>query len=260
MQIRVISSGSKGNSMLFRAGDMYGMVDAGLTLRALTPRLEEASVPFRGLEHILVTHGHLDHARSAGALAKRHQATVHCPEAMMKNRSVARAPRLSHTSDSTDTELIGKHGDKVRLQAVALPHDCHPTLAYKLTHGERCLVVLSDMGRPDQQIAQRLGGAHVLMLEFNHCPKMLAEGPYPESLKRRVAGHQGHLSNQEAQQMLTQLAGENLHTLVLTHLSAKNNLAEIALACATETLDKLGLSHVKVLVAKQHEALDPIQA
>ncbi|MBL4770006.1 MAG: MBL fold metallo-hydrolase [Planctomycetes bacterium] len=259
MQIRIISSGSKGNSMLFRAGDMYGMVDAGLTLRALTPRLEEAGVPFRGLDHILVTHGHLDHARSAGALAKRHHATVHCPEAMMQNRSVARAPRLSNTSDGMDTELLGEHGDKVRLQAVALPHDCHPTLAYKLTHDDRCLVVLSDIGRPDRQVAQRLSGAHVLMLEFNHCTEMLEAGPYPDSLKRRVGGDQGHLSNEQSQEMLTWLAGENLHTLVLTHLSAKNNQPEIALNCAMETLDKLGLSHIKVLIAKQEESLEPIQ-
>ncbi|MFT4649104.1 MAG: phosphoribosyl 1,2-cyclic phosphodiesterase [Glaciecola sp.] len=259
MQVRILSSGSKGNSMLFRAGDLYGMVDAGLTLRALTPRLEAASLPFRGLHHILVTHGHLDHARSAGALAKRHQATVHCPEAMMKNKSVARAPRLSNTSDGMDKELLGEHGDKVRVQAVALPHDCHPTLAYKLTHEGRCLVVLTDMGRPDQQVAQRLSGAHVLMLEFNHCAQMLANGPYPESLKRRVGGDQGHLSNEQSQEMLAWLAGENLHTLVLTHLSANNNHPEIALSCAVETLNKLGLSHVKVLIAKQDEALEPIQ-
>lgn len=245
--------------MLFRAGDLYGMVDAGLTLRALTPRLEEASVPFRGLDHILVTHGHLDHARSAGALAKRHQATVHCPEAMMKNKSVARAPRLSHAGDGMDTEITGEHGDTVRLQAVALPHDCHPTLSYKLTHEGRCLVVLSDMGRPDQQIAERLSGAHVLMLEFNYCATMLANGPYTESLKRRVGGDQGHLSNTQSQEMLKWLAGENLHTLVLTHLSENNNHPELALNCALETLAELGLSHVKVIVAKQHEALEPIQ-
>ncbi len=245
--------------MLFRAGDLYGMVDAGLTLRALTPRLEEAGLPFRGIDHILVTHGHLDHARSAGALAKRHQATVHCPEAMMKNKSVARAPKLSHTGDGLDTTISGEHGDEVRVQAVALPHDCHPTLAYKLTHEDRCIVVLSDMGQPDAQIGKRLSGAHVLMLEFNYCAEMLAVGPYTESLKRRVGGNQGHLSNEQSQQMLKWLAGENLHTLVLTHLSENNNRPELALGCAIETLQELGLSHVKVVVAKQHEALEPIQ-
>ena len=235
------------------------LVDAGLTMRALTPRLEEAGVPYRGLDHILVTHGHLDHARSAGALAKRHQAVVHCPEAMMQNRSVARAPKLSAASSGRTWELVGPHGETVAVTAQALPHDCHPTLGYRLEHAGRRLVVLTDLGRVDDGVARALANAHVLVLEFNHCQRMLAEGPYSESLKRRVGGGQGHLNNEQSAQMLERMAGPNLHTLVLAHLSAKNNTPELALEAAYGALQRLGMIDVQVLVAKQDESLPPIE-
>ena len=262
MQCQVLSSGSKGNCTLVRAGDLRFLVDAGLTLRALTPRLEAAGVPFRGLDHILVTHGHLDHARSAGALAKRHQAVVHCPEAMMQNRSVARAPRLSAVSAGRTWELEDARrpgqGTGVAVKAQALPHDCHPTLAYRVDFDGRRLVVLTDIGRVDESVAQALQGAHVLKLEFNHCAEMLHAGPYPDALKRRVGGGQGHLNNDQAAAMLERLAGPELHTLILAHLSAHNNTPDRALEAALTTLQRLGLSHVQVMVAQQDEALAPI--
>ena len=235
------------------------LVDAGLTMRALTPRLEEAGVPYRGLDHILVTHGHLDHARSAGALAKRHQAVVHCPEAMMKNRSVLRAPTLSAASSGRTWDLAGPYGETVTVKAQALPHDCHPTLGYRLEHEGRRMVVLTDLGKVDALVASALGDAHVLVLEFNHCAELLEEGPYTASLKKRVGGDQGHLNNQQAGQMLERLAGPNLHTLVLAHLSEKNNTAERALEVALGTLHRLGLSHVQVMVAQQDESLPAIE-
>ena len=94
MRVQVLSSGSQGNCTLVRAGELSVLVDAGLTLGRLRPRLEEAGIGMRTIDHILVTHAHLDHARSVGALAKKQDATVHCPTSMMRNNSVLRAPRL----------------------------------------------------------------------------------------------------------------------------------------------------------------------
>ncbi|MGK0220668.1 MAG: phosphoribosyl 1,2-cyclic phosphodiesterase [Planctomycetota bacterium] len=258
MQIQVLGSGSKGNSTLVTAGELRMLVDAGLSLRELRARLELARVPFKGLEHIVVTHAHLDHARSAGALAKSHSATVHCAEAMMSNRSVSRAPRKATHRIGADQIIDGGHGDSVQLSTFAVPHDCPPTVAVRLDHEGRRFVLLTDMGHPVDQVARQLSGAHLLMLEFNHCAEMLETGPYPASLKRRVLGNQGHLSNDQAAVMLRGMAGPELHTLVLAHLSETNNTPERALECATSTLESMGLGHVKVMIAPQHEIMDPI--
>lgn len=253
MHCQVLASGSGGNATLVRAGELAVLVDAGLGVRALRERLITAGLPFRGLDHVLVTHGHLDHSRSAGALARRHDATVHCPAAMLRHRSVQRAPRQVALRIGRRAELVGDDGGVLFYEPVLLPHDCDPTVAYALEHRGRRLVILTDMGRPCAQVARALRGAHVLVLEFNHDRRMLAEGPYTPALKRRVASDRGHLSNDEAARMLAALADERLHTVVLAHLSSKNNTPALARAAAESTLEGLGLGHVRVLVASQNE-------
>jgi phosphoribosyl 1,2-cyclic phosphodiesterase len=258
MRIQVISSGSQGNCTLIRAGELSVLVDAGLTLGHLRPRLEEAGIGMRTIDHILVTHAHLDHARSVGALAKKQDATVHCPTSMMRNNSVTRAPRLMTVAVDGRGELPAQSGESLHYVTAGLPHDCDPTVAFALDHEDRRFVVLTDMGFPEQRVSDRLQGAHVLMLEFNYDSEMLASGPYPDSLKRRIRGNGGHLSNEQSQVMLEQLAGPNLHTLILAHLSETNNSPEMAEAAARQTLSKMGRDEVRVIIASQHEPLEPI--
>ncbi|TDJ69906.1 MAG: MBL fold metallo-hydrolase [Planctomycetota bacterium] len=253
MHCQILSSGSRGNATLIRAGELRVLVDAGLPLGNLRERLEAARLPLRGIDHILVTHGHLDHARSAGALAKRQQATVHCAEAIMRHRAVRRAPRLATIRIGRDNEVIGEHGEVLLYRPVLLPHDCDPTVAYRLEHEGGVVAIVTDLGVPDATAARRLRGAHVLVLEFNHDPDMLAAGPYPPSLKRRVGGDRGHLSNEQACVMLERLAGPDLHTLVLAHLSHTNNTPGHAVDAAFTTLQRLGMTHVEILVASQDE-------
>jgi len=251
VHFQVLSSGSGGNASLIRVGDAHVLVDAGLPIRALTERFEAARLPFKGLDHILVTHGHLDHSRSSGILAKKHEALVHCPEKIMKNKALCRAPRFQTIAIGRDTELEGTGG--LRYRPVLLPHDCDPTVAYRFEWGGRVAVILTDMGEPRDDVATELAGAHVLLLEFNHDTEMLANGPYGDSLRARVGGNRGHLSNEQAAHMLTKLAGPELHTLILAHLSSRNNTAEHALAAARTALQHIGRDDVEILVASQDE-------
>ena len=160
---------------------------------------------------------------------------------------------MSRAQTSAPEPITRPDGTPIRILAVPLPHDCDPTVAFALEQGGRKAVILTDMGRPDDTVARLLHGAHVLVLEFNHDRDMLDNGPYPPPLKKRVAGDRGHLSNDQAAEMLKRLASANLHTLVLAHLSEKNNTPELALDVAQRTLKELGLAHVRVLVASQHE-------
>jgi phosphoribosyl 1,2-cyclic phosphodiesterase len=184
-------------------------------------------------------------------IARKHRARVHCSESMMSNSSIRRCRDLATITVGGGEQVDGV--EHLRVVNVALPHDAHPTVAYRIEHAGRTAVVLTDMGRPDDGVARMLRGAHVLVLEFNHDLEMLENGPYPPALKKRVAGNAGHLSNEQGAQMLRKLADENLHTLVLAHLSEKNNRPELALEAAQRTLAEMGLGHVRVLVASQHE-------
>lgn len=249
---QVLSSGSGGNCTLLRAGELRVLVDAGLSMRALRERLEAARLPHRGVDCILVTHGHLDHARSAGALARRHGAEVHCPERIMRSRSVLRAPRMHAIRIGSEQRIETARGS-LGYRPVLLPHDCDPTVAYRVEQNGKVVVILTDMGVASESVARELSGAHVLVLEFNHDLAMLESGPYAPSLKRRVAGGRGHLSNAQAARMLELMAGPRLHTVVLAHLSRTNNRPELALEAAHACLERLGRSDVRVLVASQDE-------
>lgn len=255
MHLQTLSSGSEGNATLVRAGEQSLLVDAGLGMRKLSERFEAVGLGLKTLDHVLVTHGHLDHARSAGSVAKRQDAELHCAEKIMLHKSVARAPRKNVLRIGRDVDLVHPkgRGTAVRVRAVLLPHDCDPTVAFRFEHEDRVAVVLTDMGHPRREVADALQGAHVLVLEFNHDVAGLANGPYPPVLQNRIGGDRGHLSNEQAAQMLQWLAGPNLHTLVLAHLSKKTNTEARAEEAARRTLSTLGLDHVRVLVASQDE-------
>lgn len=254
MHLQTLGSGSQGNATLVRADDLSVLVDAGLGVRVLSERFEVARVGPRSLDHVLVTHGHLDHSRSAGAVAKRQQATLHAAEGNLGHRSLARAPLKFALRIGRPQALEPERGTgELVYTPVLLPHDCDPTVAFALDHGDRRAVILTDLGRPRPEVARALQGAHLLQLEFNYDPEMMRNGPYPFVLQRRITGGRGHLSNQEAAEMLERLAGPELHTLVLAHVSQKNNSPELALEVARATLARLGLDHVRVLCASQDE-------
>lgn len=254
MHIQTLSSGSDGNATLVRAGDATILVDAGLPMQELEARLEAARVGFRQIDHVFVTHGHLDHSRSAGRIARKHHATVHASEGLLVHRAIRRARRLSAITIDSPSRAEGPRGDQgLRLTPVRLPHDAHPTVAYRIEHDGRAAIVLTDMGRPADDVVRRLVGAHVIVIEFNHDVRMVEEGPYPEPLKRRILGGAGHLSNDEAGEVLARLVTSELHTVVLAHLSETNNTPELAVAAARRTLRDAGRDDVRVLVASQHE-------
>ena len=253
MHLLTLASGSAGNATLVRAGETHLLVDAGLDADGLADRLREARVAPGRIHHLALTHGHLDHARGAGEFSRRHGAAVHCAEALMSNRSLRGASRLSAFTVGRPYAIPPAQGGEegLELVAVPLPHDARPTVAFRIAHAGRVAAVVTDMGRPTLPAAEALTGAHLVLLEFNHDVDLLVRGPYPQRLKRRVGGDHGHLSNDQAAAFLERLIGPQLHTLVLAHLSRTNNTPELALAAARRALGTLGREDVRLVVADQ---------
>ena len=268
MHVQSLGSGSGGNATLVRADEVHVIVDAGLTWDQLLQRFERARVAPQRIDHVLLTHGHLDHARSAGRLARLARARLHLAEGMMSNASVRKAPFMvamrQHEAFPLQREAFPlqreafplqreKGTGELRVRAIPIPHDASPTFAFHLEHRGRRAALVTDMGHAEPHALKSLRGVHLLLLEFNHDAELLRRGPYTQALKRRVAGPQGHLSNQEASNALRIVAGPELETLVLLHLSKANNTPELAQNAARETLQELGLGHVRILVASQDE-------
>ena len=66
------------------------------------------------------------------------------------------------------------------------------------------------------------------MLESNHDLKMVNEGKYPYTLKKRILGNKGHLSNKRASELVSGFLDINVKNVFLGHISLDNNTEEIA--------------------------------
>ena len=221
-------------------------------MEEMEARLSDARVSPSRLDAIALTHGHLDHSRAAGRLAKKSGATVICCERLMRNHALRKAPRLRTLPVGIPIDVEAARGtDRATILAVQVPHDADPTVAFRVEHKGRIACLITDLGSHTPALKRYLSDAHVCVLEFNHDEERLSKGTYPDPLKKRIRGSHGHLSNAQAAHCLGDLINSNLHTLVLAHLSHENNTKELAHAAASEVLARAGRPDVRVLIAEQ---------
>lgn len=231
MRFAMLGSGSKGNATLVEAGGTRILIDCGFTLADTEQRLLRLGVEPATLDAILVTHEHSDHLSGVGRLARRHRIPVwmtHGSYAAWKDREVPHSLRFSpHQSFR-----IGALG----IEPYPVPHDAREPCQYVIRAGDLRLGVLSDAGHVTPHMRDVLADCDGLLLECNHDPEMLRDGPYPPTLKLRVGSARGHLSNQQAAGLLRGYAASRLQHLVLTHLSETNNTPELARGTVVEAL------------------------
>jgi phosphoribosyl 1,2-cyclic phosphodiesterase len=232
MRFAMLGSGSKGNATLVEAGGTRVLIDCGFTLAETESRLARLGVEAGSLDAILVTHEHGDHLSGVGRLARKHRIPVwmtHGTYAVWKDPQVPHCLRFSPHQPFR----IGA----LDVQPYPVPHDAREPCQYRIGTGALSLGILSDLGHLTAHVREVLRDCDALLLECNHDPAMLRDGPYPEALKRRVGGSRGHLSNQQAAQLLSPAARVRLQHLVLTHLSEANNTPELARAAVVAALE-----------------------
>lgn len=237
MRFCSLGSGSSGNATLVEAHDgtrtVRVLVDCGLTLRELTRRLSERECLPQQLDAIFVTHEHSDHVGCASALMRKHGVPVYMSEGSW--RGFARehaAPALLRFARDGEVIDLGA----LQLRPYTVPHDSREPLQLSLSDGRHRLGVLTDAGSITERIVAELQGCTALLLECNHDLEMLATGPYPEFLKRRIAGPRGHLANMTSAAILKRCAHGALKHVVAAHLSERNNRPELAAGSLSEVL------------------------
>jgi len=242
MRFASLGSGSRGNGTLLRQGDVCVLVDCGFTLRQLQRRLEAAGLALEDLSAVLVTHEHSDHASGIGPLVRRTGVPVHATAGTW--RGMRREPAAPDRVVHGDRPF--RIGD-LEVLPVTVPHDAREPVQYRFSAGGRRVGVLTDLGHPSRHVVERFRDCDGLLLEFNHEPDLLAASNYPPSLKRRVAGDFGHLSNAQSARLLGSLAGPNLQALIAGHLSEQNNTHEHAREALAPVLEaRETRSHIAV--------------
>ena len=214
-----LGSGSKGNATLVRLGGELILVDCGFSTREVVRRMAPLGVAPGDLSAILVTHEHTDHVRGVQSLAHRYQIPVYASHGTLKAMQFA----LSATP-------INAHGrfavGAVQVRPVAVPHDAREPTQFVFEADGHRVGVLSDLGHVTPHVVSSYRDCDLLMMESNHDADMLQAGGYPPSLKRRVGGNLGHLSNTQAADLLAQV-GHAGSQVVIGHVSEQNNAPEL---------------------------------
>lgn len=247
MRFASLGSGSRGNATLVEQGDTLLMIDCGFSVRETERRLQRLGREPHQLSAILVTHEHSDHIGGVVGFARKHRIPVWLSagtRAACRDELAEASVFSSHTPFS-----IGN----VEIRPFPVPHDAREPAQFVFSNGDKTLGLLTDTGSLTPHIETQLNGCDALILECNHDRDMLANGIYPPSLKLRVGGDFGHLSNDQSAQLLQRIDTKRLQHIVAAHLSEKNNTQELARAAVCAAL---GCAAEWIAVAMQDSGLD----
>lgn len=243
LRFATLGSGSRGNALLIESGDTLLMVDCGLPRRELEARLRAVGRSPLDVTALLVTHEHADHARGAGAFARRFGTPV-----WMTPGTATRVRGLAKVGTFSCHRALTVGG--IEVEPYPVPHDAREPVQFVFQAGGRRLGLLTDTGHVTPHIVERLEGCDALALEFNHDSHALASGTYPASVKARVASRYGHLNNDQAAALLARFRGSGLQWVAAMHVSEQNNSVEHVRAAIEPVADGCDFA---VHVASQDE-------
>ena len=247
MKFASLGSGSSGNATLISDRETLLMIDCGFGIRETTRRMARFGVSPDQIDALLVTHEHSDHIKGVAALARRYQIPVYMTPGTFHSRNLGELPDLRLIHAYTPFEING-----LTVKPVAVPHDAREPAQFVLEFAGLRLGILTDLGSITPHVEACYQSCDAMVLEANHDPAMLAYGSYPPSLKQRVGGQWGHLSNQQAAGFLQRVDTRRLQHLVVAHISQQNNTPALAQAALMPVTSQIK----QVTYACQNEGFD----
>lgn len=248
-QLCVLSSSSAGNSSALLVGEgptrRVILIDAGLSPRQTRQMLARVDASEREIAAVVLTHLDTDHFHPGWLRFLRRGVPVWLPRAHRhraeRDGILYRKTELFDAPFSPDPAL--------EFSPLLLAHDDLGVAVFRvrvLATG-RTLGYATDVGAPSPDLVDHLRGVDLLAIESNYCPRLQAESPRPEFLKRRIMGGSGHLSNHQSASVVAR--AQPREHVVLLHLSRQCNTPE--LAAQSHAL------HAKPLVIARHDAPTP---
>ncbi len=237
IRLTVLGSGSAGNATCIEGGGARILLDAGFSCRETARRLQAVGVEPHRLDAILLTHEHADHVRGASLFSRNFKVPVYCTE---ETYGAAGLPEAGvhewHRVEASACFTIGP----MRVRPFPVPHDAVETVGYLLECTGARLGYATDLGHSPAAVRSSLRDCDLLMLEANHDVEMLLRGPYPAAVKERVLGRHGHLDNQTAADLASEVASDRTEQVILAHLSRTNNSPNLALRAARDGFARAG--------------------
>lgn len=227
-------SGSSGNSIFISSKETKFLVDAGVSAKRLTSALSEIGENAEDISAIFVTHEHIDHINGLRVFASKYRIPVFAEKSVIEKMITSGTinEKVEIYPIESNMEING-----CEIIPFKLSHDSVACNGYRINlFSNRSVGVCTDTGYVTEEAKNALSGCDFVFLESNHEVTMLQNGPYPYPLKKRILSEQGHLSNYASSEFAKELAKSGTTRFALAHLSAENNLPEIARQSAVSAL------------------------
>jgi len=229
----MLASGSRGNSIYISDEDTSVLIDAGLSGVEIERRMKSRNLNINDIDAIIVSHEHSDHIQGVGILARRYDLPVYISPETYNTASAQLGSIRKVKNFFCGTEFAIKD---LTIRPFSISHDASDPAGFTIGCNGQKVGIATDLGIATAMVRQHLKDCCCLIIEANHDVPMLEEGPYPWSVKQRVKGRTGHLSNESSRELLMDIMHDRMSHVILAHLSETNNTPEKALRVVTEHL------------------------
>ncbi len=248
MIIKMLASGSKGNSAYIETEGTKILIDVGINYLKIKKSLGKNTSKLDG---VLITHTHSDHIGGLSSLIKKEDIKVYIKEALLESiQKIVPEEQIVIIDEEFNIKDIN-------IKVINGSHDV-PAFGFILENKEKSIVYLTDTGYINRKYHNLTKDKTVYIIESNHDEKMLMEGSYPYILKQRIISDKGHLSNIYTGQFLKKVIGPNTKYIVLAHISENNNTPELAIEQVSEQLASTKFDLNNLIAAKQFDETESI--
>ncbi|MDE6511095.1 MAG: MBL fold metallo-hydrolase [Muribaculaceae bacterium] len=236
-------SGSSGNSCYVGSAEGGMLVDVGIRAEEVERGLASNGVDMKHVKGVLLTHDHADHVKYVYALLRNHRhlklfCTNRVLNGILRKHSISKRIKEYHVP--IFKEIPFRMTD-FEITAFDVPHDGSDNMGFSIEFDDRRFVIATDLGDVTDRARHYMSRATYLMIEANYDAQMLRMGRYPEYLKARIAGGNGHLDNRKTAAFISEIINPGLTHVFLCHLSKDNNTPQIALRTVRDVLEAKGL-------------------
>lgn len=257
-----LASGSSGNAHYIEGGGTAVIVDIGLSMKALKAEMMSVGLDPTRVAAVFVTHEHIDHIKGIGPWCRKYKVPVFATAGTWQGIGKSFGKAMPGYMFSVEADRDYQIGE-MTVHPFALHHDAREPVGYRFSVGGEVTVVLTDNGYLCESLRAEVLRADIVALEANHDVSMLLNGSYPYSLKKRIYGSRGHLSNIDCAMMVCELLKTKPDAKIcLSHLSRENNTPEIALRTVLDAVhETLGTSDLdgQISVSQRDHASAPVE-
>lgn len=237
-------SGSSGNCAYMGTETEGILIDAGVDVSFVEEEMKRNGIPMTAPRGIILTHDHGDHVRYAYPLLRRYRhlglyCTPRVLGGILRRHSVSR--RIKDYHHAVYKEIPFKLAG-FEITAFEVDHDGTDNCGYHITAPGFSFTLATDLGHITERADYYLRRARYIMIESNYDLDMLQRGTYPEYLKARIIGHNGHLDNHVTAAYLASIYRPAIKYIFLCHLSEENNTPELAHRATADALAAIGVS------------------